>query len=409
MNEIPASAEPSTIPALEFTATRGGFTKILLINTLLTVLTLGIYRFWGKTKLRRYLWRHTRLLGDPLEYTGTGGELFLGFLIVLAILFPIGIVYGAIDTLIGPHQTGLRIAAEVVYYAVIFALIQIGFYRMWRYRMSRTVWRGIRFGLDGSTWTYLKLATGWTFLTVITLGIAYPWMSMDLWRYQMTHTRIGGERFAFTGSGRQLIKPWLFVNVPLAVYLSLLILAAYIANEAVSGGGSDLSREIERFVRGNVALSIAMGVLPVISILALPFTYFYYMIRQSRLMISGLAVGSASFSSALPFARLLGFAALGVLATVLLALPVVALIGFGVSDQATSGALPIVGLVVFFVFAAVLFPLIWAVVFSFEFLKQVIVTMTIQHPEAIETFAQGADADIKTGEGLADALDIGGF
>ena len=56
-----------------------------------------------------------------------------------------------------------------------------------------------------------------------------------------------------------------------------------------------------------------------------------------------------------------------------------------------------------------LFPFIWAVIFSFEFLKQVITTMTITNAEVIETFAQGAEADIKTGEGLADALDIGGF
>lgn len=412
MSESPdISSEPprASDPALAFTATRGGFAKILLINTLLTVLTLGIYRFWGRTRLRRYLWRHTRLLGDPLEYTGTGGELFLGFLIVIAVLFPLGAIYGAIDTLIGPHQTGLRITAEVTYYAVLFALIQIGFYRMWRYRMSRTVWRGIRFGLDGSTWTYLKLAIGWTFLTVITFGIAYPWMSMDLWRYQMTHTRIGSETFRFSGTGRQLIKPWLFVNVPLAVYVALLILAGYVANEASNGGTGGLAREIEWFVRQNVTLSIVMGVVPVVSILALPITYFYYMIRQSRLMISGLEVGQASFASGLPFGRLLGFAALGGLLTVVLALPIVASIGFGISESTAPAAMPIIGFIAFFVFAAVLFPFIWAVIFSFEFLKQVITTMTITNAEVIETFAQGAEADIKTGEGLADALDIGGF
>jgi uncharacterized membrane protein YjgN (DUF898 family) len=388
MSESPdISSEPprASDPALAFTATRGGFAKILLINTLLTVLTLGIYRFWGRTRLRRYLWRHTRLLGDPLEYTGTGGELFLGFLIVIAVLFPLGAIYGAIDTLIGPHQTGLRITAEVTYYAVLFALIQIGFYRMWRYRMSRTVWRGIRFGLDGSTWTYLKLAIGWTFLTVITFGIAYPWMSMDL------------------------IKPWLFVNVPLAVYVALLTLAGYVANEASNGVTGGLAREIEWFVRQNVTLSIVMGVVPVVSILALPITYFYYMIRQSRLMISGLEVGQASFASGLPFGRLLGFAALGGLLTVVLALPIVASIGFGISESTAPAAMPIIGFIAFFVFAAVLFPFIWAVIFSFEFLKQVITTMTITNAEVIETFAQGAEADIKTGEGLADALDIGGF
>ncbi len=44
---------------------------------------LGIWRFWGKTRMRRYLWSHTSLSGDRFEYTGTGGELFVGFIIVM--------------------------------------------------------------------------------------------------------------------------------------------------------------------------------------------------------------------------------------------------------------------------------------------------------------------------------------
>ena len=66
-------------------------------------------------------------LDDPLEYTGTGGELFVGFLIVIAILFPLGLIYSAIGSLVPPDATELRVGLEVVYYLVIFALLQIGF------------------------------------------------------------------------------------------------------------------------------------------------------------------------------------------------------------------------------------------------------------------------------------------
>ena len=39
-----------------------------------TVLTLGFYRFWMVTRLRRHYWNAIRIQGDPLEYTGTGRE-----------------------------------------------------------------------------------------------------------------------------------------------------------------------------------------------------------------------------------------------------------------------------------------------------------------------------------------------
>ena len=47
---------------------------IFIKNILLMIPTLTIWRFWGKTRMRRYLWSHTSLAGDRFEYTGTGGE-----------------------------------------------------------------------------------------------------------------------------------------------------------------------------------------------------------------------------------------------------------------------------------------------------------------------------------------------
>ena len=52
----------------------------------LTVVTLGIYRFWARTRLRRYIWSSIMPGGDSFEYTGTGLEKFLGFLIALVFL-----------------------------------------------------------------------------------------------------------------------------------------------------------------------------------------------------------------------------------------------------------------------------------------------------------------------------------
>src|SRR5215510_11290460 len=77
---------------------------IFFLNLLLGIITLGIYRFWGRTRYRRYLWSHTSYDGDRFEYTGTGGELFRGFIIAIGILILlIGGAFGAAAALAQTH------------------------------------------------------------------------------------------------------------------------------------------------------------------------------------------------------------------------------------------------------------------------------------------------------------------
>ena len=53
------------------------------------MVTLGIYRFWLATDIRRFLWSNTEIAGEALEYTGTALELLLGFLVAIALLIPV--------------------------------------------------------------------------------------------------------------------------------------------------------------------------------------------------------------------------------------------------------------------------------------------------------------------------------
>ena len=41
------------------------------------LVTLGIYRFWLNTDMRRFLWSNTEVAGHGLEYTGTARELLI--------------------------------------------------------------------------------------------------------------------------------------------------------------------------------------------------------------------------------------------------------------------------------------------------------------------------------------------
>ena len=79
--------------AVRFTGNRSALFWLALKTGFWTVLTLGFYRFWMKTRLRRWYWSAIRPGGHPLEYVGDPWEKLLGFFIAVVVLtFYIGIV-----------------------------------------------------------------------------------------------------------------------------------------------------------------------------------------------------------------------------------------------------------------------------------------------------------------------------
>ena len=119
------------------------FARIALPNLLLTIVTLGVYRFWATTRERRYLWSRTRFVDENLEWAGTGMELFIGFVMVF-VLF--GIPYFGLSfvaqALVARGYESLGIALSAVAALAIFYLLGVARFRALRYRLSRTRWRG---------------------------------------------------------------------------------------------------------------------------------------------------------------------------------------------------------------------------------------------------------------------------
>ncbi|MEM1372498.1 MAG: DUF898 family protein, partial [Pseudomonadota bacterium] len=131
-----------------------GMWSLSLVNFALKFVTLGIYQFWARTEVRRRLWASIKLMGEPLTYTGTGRELFLGFLIVFGlVILPAAFLYGILTVVAGSNLGARAIVIMLLYF---FGFLGIGaaIYRAQKYRFSRTTWRGIKGSLGGSTFGY---------------------------------------------------------------------------------------------------------------------------------------------------------------------------------------------------------------------------------------------------------------
>lgn len=200
---------------LENTGKRGALFALTFGRMLVTILTIGIGRFWMVTSLRRFHWSAFRLDGDPFEYTGKPVEKLVGFLIAVAILAVYLTIVNLALTFVGlSYFQGQAIAVNLS----ILAIVPLGFwaqYRARRYILARTRWRGIRFGVEPGAWSYTVRALGWWLLTLVTLGLAYPFQQMALARFTTDRTYFGNLRFTQYGAVGPLFRSWLLVIAPL--------------------------------------------------------------------------------------------------------------------------------------------------------------------------------------------------
>lgn len=228
--EAAAAPEPAAL-RLEFTGRVGELAPIVAKNVVLTLLTLGVYRFWAKTRVRRYLWSRTSLLGDPFEYTGTGGELLRGFLVALVVaVLPITVYNWTVNLLIGPEEPGLLFAASAPLYAAILFLVGVALHRARRYRFSRTTWRGVRFAQQGSALRFGLMYLGAWLLNAATLFWSYPWTSLRLTGALTNDVWFGDRRFAFAGEAKPLyqrfVAAWLLGLLAWLLVVGLTFLVA---------------------------------------------------------------------------------------------------------------------------------------------------------------------------------------
>jgi uncharacterized membrane protein YjgN (DUF898 family) len=374
---VPQHPPPLPPVPVGFSGNRGEFFRLAARGAALELVTVGFYRFWLVTDIRRHLWSHTIVDGDAAEYTGRAKELLIGFLFALAILVPIYLVYFLISVEAERYQAFASFPLVVGFYA----FGQFAIYRARRYRLTRTVWRGVRFWMDGSGWAYAWRAMLWALLTVVTVGLALPWREAALERYKMRHSYYGDLQGSFEGRGWELFKRcwWLWLFSPLAIVLFPLA----------------------------------------------PFFYAEFKAREWRWWLSGIRFGGVSLVSTLPrtvfyglYWKLIGWFTLlsmamgtflGVLGFLLTKMT-----GAELADSATpvtlSQSLPlaIVGAIGYLALILSL-NVVMRLYLQRDVWARVSETIELHGIEAAANVAARGDPASALGEGFADGLDVAGF
>ena len=181
---------------MDFHGKGENFFGIIIINWLLTTITLGFYYPWAKEKKLKFLYGESTLDNSPFEFHGTGKEMFKGFITAVGIFITL---FAITFSLMSINKT----AGILFLYAALFCIIPVAIHGTYKYRMSRTSWRGIRFGYRGDRKELIVNFLKWTALTVITLGLYGSWFTINLRKYIVKNLRLGSIEMDYEGEGTE--------------------------------------------------------------------------------------------------------------------------------------------------------------------------------------------------------------
>ena len=408
---------------VRFLGNEGAYWRLRIKGAALVVVTLGIYRFWLATDVRRFLWSNTEISGDTLEYNGLATELLIGFLFAVAILVPLYMVFA----LAALELDLVAITPTLIGFLLLVLLGEYALYRARRYRLTRTVFRGLRFDQHGSPWRYAFYAVVCWGIVIVTLGLAYPWTQAFIERFKMRHTSYGDLQGRFEGSGLSLflrgLPMWLVVvGVPVIAIVAMARLIDWDTLGhaiAVSQGDGD---SMNALMKNNPQIGNAISLIVIAffaSILVAVVLYPVFQAVKLRWWISGLRFGDVAVTSRLGiwqvyrvYLRLLLYLfLLGLLTGIVGAMIGFAVVGIVSLLHNATVTQVVVGVISILLYVVIMIgsSTIYQVIVAAGLWRLGAQTSALSGQAALDGVRATGTASSALGEGLADALGVGGI
>jgi uncharacterized membrane protein YjgN (DUF898 family) len=279
---------------------------------------------------------------------------------------------------------------------------QFAIYRARRYRMTRTVWRGVRFWMGGSGLSYAWRVTLWSLFATITLGIALPWRQAALERFKMKHTFYGDLAGHFAATGGALFKRgWLLWLVTM-----LIVVFPFAVATAQSKALTSAAFAVQAFMS-----------------LLLPFIYGAYKSIEWRWWVSGIRFGDVSFESDLRRGALIGLywklIGWNLLLVIMLGIWVSAVLGIAYALGGFNGTAPeklvfvsqqmpvLIGMGVGYVAGVLIMWMLIRIYLIHDIWKRVAESVTVNNVVAAHNVTTQGSPVGALGEGFAGSLDMG--
>ncbi len=206
---------------LAFSGTGSEYFKIWIVNSCLSILTLGIYSAWAKVRRLQYFYRHTQIADAFLDYHGNPVAILKGRAIAFVLFFGYSFFIKT-NPLVG-----------LGFLALIMAAAPWLLVRSFRFQLHNTSYRGLRFSFHGQTGKAFVTFLLMPLLAYITLGLCWPLARQKITHYLRNNSSYANCPFAFHGTAGEFYKIYL---TTFALMTGLLVAVIFVCGLPALGG-----------------------------------------------------------------------------------------------------------------------------------------------------------------------------
>lgn len=302
---------------IRFTGSGSEYFRIWIVNLLLSIVTLSLYRPWAKVRRLRYFYANTLVDDHALDFHGNPRRMLRGYLLVGAML----IAYSLAGRISASAALVAFVALCILWPALLRASMQ--------FRLANTSWRGLRFrfggDLGGAYRALLPLFLPGLVLVAMGLGVKdrqhpphwylsgfgilmlvtaliLPLAWWNLKRYQHDNYGLGQWQT------RLQLGPWKMYGLSLRV-VGIFLIAAVCMAISVGAIGTVAASMFGGSLHGRpsaplaVAAGLAVAFISWLLILLVPMPYT--VARMQNLVWSNTSTDTLRFESSLRFGALL--------------------------------------------------------------------------------------------------------
>ncbi len=186
----PVVASPRLL-TFSFTGSARDYFGIWIVNTLLKLLTFGIYSAWAKVRKRRFFYGSTTLHNQPFEYLADPLALFKGWLIA-AVAFLL-------------YALGSRVSPllSMVVGLVVFAGFPWLLVRSRMFNAANSSHRNIRFSFQPDYSQAYMVYAALPIVSMMTMGLLTPYTLFRQRKFMIENSSYGATPFVFTATVKE--------------------------------------------------------------------------------------------------------------------------------------------------------------------------------------------------------------
>ena len=193
----PAPREPE-LESFRFHGDEREYFRIWIVNTLITLLTFGVFAAWAKVRKRRYLRGNTELMGHRFDYRADPRRILIGNLVV-ATLFVAYSVFGQVYPVVA--VVTLLVGLVMLPWIVVRSLA---------FNAHNTTYRGMRFYYHQSLSLAFLTYLAQPLVIVVTLGLYYPAWVRNRTEFVIANHQLGDSFFRFNSKSGPFYSAYFF-------------------------------------------------------------------------------------------------------------------------------------------------------------------------------------------------------